>query len=97
MRRAYQTVYVCGVFGIGGDRGHDQEALRRFRDHRRPGGALVMDTHLPYPDARTWQYWLTDGRRALPEAPPPLSRPRAAADGSELDLSARVLGVHYPV
>jgi SAM-dependent methyltransferase len=89
--RAYRTVYVCGAFGLGGNRDHDQAALRRFRDHLRPGGALVMDTHLPYRDARTWQYWLTGSRRALPEAPPPPSRPRAAADGSELDLSARVV------
>jgi hypothetical protein len=39
--RAYQTVYVCGAFGLGGDRDHDQEGLRRFRDYLRPGGALV--------------------------------------------------------
>jgi len=84
-------VYVCGGFGIGGNRDHDQAALRRFRDHLRPGGALVMDTHLPYRDARTWQYWLKDNRRGLPEAPLPPPRPRAAADGSELDLSARVV------
>jgi SAM-dependent methyltransferase len=90
--RSYRTVYVCGGFGIGGNRGHDQAALRRFRDHLHPGGALVMDTHLPYADVGTWQYWLKDNRRALPE-PPPSPRPRAAADGSDLDLSARVLDV----
>ncbi len=88
--RVYLTVYVCGGFGIGGDRDRDQEALRRFWDHLRPGGALVMDAHLPYKDGRTWQYWLAGNRRALPEQPPP-TRPRAAADGSELDLSARVV------
>jgi hypothetical protein len=55
--RAYQTVYVCGAFGIGGDRDHDREALRHFRDHLRPGGALVMDTRLPHRDARNWRYW----------------------------------------
>jgi len=88
--RAYQMMYVCGGFGIGGDRDHDQEALRRFRDHLRPGGALVLDTHLPYSDGRTWQYWLAGNRHALPEPPPP-ARPRAAADGCELDLSARVV------
>ncbi len=93
--RAYRTVYVCGGFGIGGDRDHDQAALRRFRDHLRPGGALVMDAHLPYKDGRTWQYWLAGNRRALPEQPPP-ARPRAAADGSELDLSARVVDLTCP-
>ena len=51
--RAYQTVYVCGAFGLGGDRGHDQEGLRRFRDHLRPGGALVPTRgHMLAPEAR---------------------------------------------
>ena len=57
-------------------RDHDQEALRHFRDHLRPGGALVMDTRLPHRDARNWQCWLKDNRPALPEASPPPPRPR---------------------
>ena len=89
--RAYRTVYVCGAFGIGGDRDRDQEALRRFWDHLRPGGALVINTDMPYSDERTWQYWLAGNRCSLPEPPEPAAGRRAAADGSELELSARVI------
>src|SRR5258706_6845677 len=30
LTRIYRTIYMCGVFGIGGRRDHDREALRRI-------------------------------------------------------------------
>ena len=30
LARKYRTIYMCGVFGIGGRRDHDREALRRI-------------------------------------------------------------------
>ena len=45
--RRYQTVVVCGSFGIGGTRATDLKGLRRIHAHLEPGGTLVMDHHLP--------------------------------------------------
>jgi SAM-dependent methyltransferase len=49
--RRYRTIVVCGGFGLGGSRVQDQEALRRFHSHLEPGGALLLDSYLPYEDA----------------------------------------------
>ncbi|HKW08583.1 MAG TPA: class I SAM-dependent methyltransferase, partial [Candidatus Dormibacteraeota bacterium] len=46
--RRYRTVFMCGVFGLGGSRRHDREALRRAHLHLEPGGTLVMIHTLPY-------------------------------------------------
>ena len=40
--RRYRTILVCGGFGLGGQREHDAEALRRIHDHLEPGGTLVI-------------------------------------------------------
>src|SRR5687768_10982581 len=65
--RRYRTIYLCGVFGIGGDRAQDEEGLRRLLAHLEPGGAVLIDLHLPWDDARFWQYWLPEHRATLPE------------------------------
>ena len=66
--RRYRTIYVCGVFGIGGDRGHDREALRRAYDHLEPGGALVLWHELPWEghDEHGWGRWLPRSSRRHP-------------------------------
>src|SRR5512147_1718891 len=40
--RTYQTIVLCGVFGIGGSRQQDFLALQRFYQHLRPGGLLLL-------------------------------------------------------
>jgi SAM-dependent methyltransferase len=52
--RTYRTIYVCGSFGIGGNRDHDREALGRLYDHLDPGGLLVLDHEMSYADAEGW-------------------------------------------
>ena len=42
---------TCGLFGIGGNREHDREALGRLYDHLDPGGLLVLDHEMSYADA----------------------------------------------
>ena len=50
--RAYRTIFICDSFGIGGDRRHDAEALRRCYRHLAPGGTLVFSHDLPYDERR---------------------------------------------
>lgn len=78
--RTYRTVYICDSFGIGGDRGHDRQALRRIHDLLAPGGGLVVSHDMPYGDEREWQLWLPGRRAGLPE-PWPASGNRRPAEG----------------
>jgi SAM-dependent methyltransferase len=89
--RAYRTAYMCGGFGLGGDREHDLEGLRRLHRHLLPGGVLVLDHYVPYENAHRWSYWPRERRRELPERKPPPESGRRAADGSELALQARLV------
>ena len=41
--RRYNTVVVCGVFGLGSTRAQDEEAIARVHDVLLPGGTLVLD------------------------------------------------------
>jgi len=88
--RTYRTIYICDSFGLGGQRQHDAEALRRCYHHLDPGGALVFSHELPYEGARQWQYWLPEQRRQLPEAWREPEERRRAANGDEYELRARV-------
>jgi SAM-dependent methyltransferase len=88
--REYASIYVCGTFGLGGDVERDREALNRFRRHLRKGGTLLLDVELLKADD-VLRFWSRDESRELPEAWPPTSGRRLASDGSELELSARVL------
>lgn len=89
--RTYQTIFVCGTFGLGSSRERDAEALTRFHHHLQPGGTLLVDIEVPYADARQWPYWLKRNRASLPEVREPNSKRRRAADGSEYSLASRVI------
>jgi hypothetical protein len=89
--RAYRTIYICDSFGIGGEREHDVETLRRCYRHLAPGGTLVFSHDPPYANAEHWSAWLPEARRQLPQAWPATGQRRRAADGDELELRARLL------
>lgn len=88
--RRYQTIVVCGGFGLGGNRQQDQEALRRFYRHLEPGGALLLDNYLPYKDADEWRYWVKEEHQRLPEPWPESGNRKRAANGDELELRSRL-------
>ena len=91
--RTYRTIYMCGAFGIGGNRQHDREALRRAYAALEPGGALVLDIYPDYPDARKWQSWATENSSRLPDPWPTEGGRRRASDGSEYELIARLAAI----
>jgi SAM-dependent methyltransferase len=93
MPRTYGTIYICGGFGLGGHREHDQEALRRIYEHLEPGGTLVLDNEVPYHGGWGWQYWTNDRRHELPEPWPDPGERRAGSDGTEYELRSRIVDV----
>jgi SAM-dependent methyltransferase len=90
--RRYSTVFMCGGFGLGGNRGHDMLGLRRMREHLELGGTFVMNHDMPYGDARDWPYWLKDKRGELPLEWSPGDRERAR-DGTEYQLDFRFVAL----
>jgi SAM-dependent methyltransferase len=90
--RRYRTIIVCGGFGLGGQREHDAEGLRRIYDHLEPGGTLVLDNEVPYA-AIGWKYWRKSEREELPRPRRDKGDRRQAADGDEIELRSRIADV----
>jgi SAM-dependent methyltransferase len=90
--RRYRTVFVCGAFGLGGNRDWDREALRRMRAHLEPDGVLVMDYEARSTGEQEWQRWADRKLASLPE-PPAAPDLVPAADGSEIGLRARLIDI----
>jgi len=92
LSRLYRTVYMCGVFGLGGRRDYDREALKRVYRHLHPGGALLITNHnLPYDaDGDGWAQWLPGHRKDLPEEWPTEGDRRTASDGDDIETLFRV-------
>jgi len=81
--RRYRTIYVCDSFGLGGDRDADLETLYRCYRHLEDGGALLLSIDAEYTSHHSWDQWLPDERRALPEDWSGDASRSVAADGSE--------------
>ena len=93
MGRTYRTIMVVGAFGLGSDRGRDEQALLRFHEHLEPGGRLVLDIELPYADENHWRYWIDERRDRLPEEFGDGGPRRRTSDGHELSLDSRLVRV----
>jgi SAM-dependent methyltransferase len=97
LNRTYQTIYMCGVFGIGGRRDHDRESLRRIFRHLEPDGALLIANHwFPYggyggADEKDWARWLPGHREENPREWPAEGERRKTADGDEIEMLHRLL------
>jgi SAM-dependent methyltransferase len=91
--RRYRTIFVCGGFGLGSDRGRDFQALGRFHEHLEPGGTLVLDNEVPYADAYQWRHWLEPERAELPRPWGTKVDRRRASDGTELGLQSRLVAL----
>lgn len=89
--RKYRTIYVCGGFGVSGNRHQSMEALRRMYEHLEPGGMLILDHEVPYDDADDWLNWTKERRREMPFAWPEPGERRTGADGAEYELRGRLV------
>ena len=91
--RRYNTIVLCGALGLGGSRDHDVIGLRRLYEHLEHGGALVLDTEVPYASNKEWTYWLKENRHRLPEDWGPPGERRRGSDGIEYELRSRLVEV----
>ena len=85
----YQTIIVCGSFGLGGTRAADLEGLSRLHAHLEPGGTLVMD-HYPPKRGTDYDEALTESHD-LPNPWPEQGDRRRTDSGAELELRTRLL------
>jgi SAM-dependent methyltransferase len=90
--RTYRTIYMCGVFGIGGRRDHDREGLHRAYRHLAPGGVLLINHSLPYDglDDAAWGRWLPGHRAGVPREWDDDGERKRTADGDEIELESRL-------
>src|SRR5215216_5082202 len=90
--RQYQTIVVCGVFGIGVGREQDLVALQRFHQHLLPGGILVLEADVPYQDSKLLALWHNEARTDLPQ-PWPEYVGNIPEDDHEYELHYRLISV----
>jgi SAM-dependent methyltransferase len=91
--RCYQSIVVCGAFGIGGSLAQDQEALHRLFHHLVPGGALFIDYYVPYKYADEWCYWVKEEGEKLPEPWPSSGQRKITQSGEEIELRIRLVAL----
>ncbi len=89
--RRYQTIYACGVVGLGGDKQLTLQGMRRAWDHLRSGGSFVFDYSPRWNDPPAWLNRLPDSRHALPQEWPAASERKPLADGCELEMATRTI------
>jgi hypothetical protein len=89
--QSYGTIFICDSFGLGGQRDHDLETLRRCFRHLAPGGALVFSHFLPYANSAEWAYWPPEQRPPLPQPWPERGDRRRAANGDDLETRVRLV------
>ena len=91
LARRYGTIFMVGVFEIGGNRAWDREGLRRAFDHLVPGGTLLINHELPYSglESERWARWLPTRTTTYPEPWREAGDRRRLTDGDELELVAR--------
>jgi SAM-dependent methyltransferase len=53
--RTYDTIFLCGVFGLGGTRADDLKALRRFFHYLNDGGTLAVGLEPGWTDPEVWR------------------------------------------
>jgi ubiquinone/menaquinone biosynthesis C-methylase UbiE len=83
--RKYQTIIMCGAFGLGGNRATDLEGLKRIHAHLRPGGTFIMD-HYPT-NGEDLASRFTTAEQSWPDS----GDRKRAVDGDDIELKTRSL------
>lgn len=89
--RRYQTIYACGVIGLGGAWDFALNALRRAHEHLRSGGVFAFDYSPRWNDHPAWLSRLPENRHALPDEFPQSGDRDRLPDGNELEIVTRTV------
>lgn len=91
--RKYKTIFICDSFDLAGSREKELETLRRCYAHLEDGGALLLNIQAEYTSPKSWELWLSEKRKALPQPWPEDGRRSIASDGSEHVARFRLVDV----
>jgi SAM-dependent methyltransferase len=91
--RKYKTIYICDSFGLAGGREKDLETLRRCHAHLEDGGALLVNIQAEYTSSESWEWWLCEKIKTLPQPWPEEGGRGIASDGSEHVVRFRLVDV----
>ncbi len=89
----YKTIYICDSFDLAGNREKDLETLHCCYAHLEKGGALLLNIQAEYTSLESWEWWLSEKRKALPQPWPEEGRRSVASDGSEHVARFRLVDV----
>jgi SAM-dependent methyltransferase len=90
--RTYNTIFACGLIGLGGSKHLTRLGMQRCYEHLNPGGAFVFDYEVPWNDGPYWQGWLPEGRRSLPtDWFEPEAERKLMSDGDRMEDTVRII------
>lgn len=92
--RKYRTIFICNAFDLAGSRQNDLETLRRCHAHLEEGGALIFNILAEYTSPETWDGWLSERRKRLPQPWPEVGNRRSSRNGSEYVTRVRYLDMN---
>lgn len=92
--RRYQTIFACGVIGLGGERRLTRQAMLRIYDHLLPQGIFAFDLTARWNDHPAWLSRLPENRRSLPDEWPSSTPRKPLSDGTELEIATRTVSVN---
>ncbi len=91
--RKYKTITICDAFDLTGDREKGLETLRHCYSHLEEDGALLFNIQAEYTTQESWEWWLSEKRKGLPQPWPEDGRRSISSDGSEYVTRFRLIGV----
>ncbi|MCX6066625.1 MAG: class I SAM-dependent methyltransferase [Chloroflexi bacterium] len=91
--RKYKTIYICDSFDLAGSREKGLDTLGHCYAHLEDGGALLLNIQAEYTSPASWEWWLSEKRKGLPQPWPEDGRRSLASDGSEYFTRFRLVDV----
>jgi SAM-dependent methyltransferase len=89
--RRYQTIFACGVIGLGGIKRLTRQAFKRCYEHLHEGGIFAFDHEVPWNNTNHWEGSLPEERKTYPWEWPEPGEPQLMSDGDVMEETFRVV------